>query len=62
MLFTTVDPRGQARLSDHCPIAVMFETDGAIEPSDAVAVLLDRLEAVQAEPEEIRAGIAALRQ
>jgi endonuclease/exonuclease/phosphatase family metal-dependent hydrolase len=62
VLFTTVDPGGDADLSDHCPIAVVFETDGVIEPSDAITVLLDRLDAVQAELEEIRAGVAALRE
>jgi hypothetical protein len=34
VLFTTVDPDGDADL---------FETDETIEPSDAIAVLLDRL-------------------
>jgi endonuclease/exonuclease/phosphatase family metal-dependent hydrolase len=62
VLFTTVDPGGQANLSDHCPIAVTFETDGTIQPSDAITVLLDRLDAVQAELEQIRAGIAALQE
>lgn len=61
VLFTTVDP-GQARLSDHCPVAVVFETDATIEPSDAITVLLDRLEAVQNEPEESGPGLAALRE
>jgi hypothetical protein len=61
-LFTTVDPGGGADLSDHCPIAVVFETGGTIQPSDAITVLLDRLDAVQAELEEIRAGVAALRE
>jgi hypothetical protein len=45
VLFTTVDPDGDADLSDHCPIAVVFETDETIEPSDAITVLLDRLHA-----------------
>lgn len=40
---------------------MVFETD-AIEPSDPIAVLLNRLEAVQTELEEIRAGLAALRE
>jgi hypothetical protein len=31
-----------------------------IEPSDAITVLLDRLVAVQAEPENNRAGLAGL--
>lgn len=62
LLFTSVDPGGQADLSDHCPIAVAFETDGAIEPSDAIAVLLDRLDAVQAELQEIREAMATLRE
>jgi len=39
---------------------VLFETDGATETSDAITDLLRRLEAVQAELEEIRAGVAAL--
>ena len=60
LLFTTVG--GGDELSDHCPIAVVFETDDTIEPGDAIAALLDRLEAVQAELEEIRAGIAALQE
>jgi hypothetical protein len=60
--FTTVDPDGQADLSDHCPIAVVFETDGEIKTSDAIAVLLDGLEAVQAELEEIRAGLVVLQE
>jgi hypothetical protein len=62
VLFTTIHPAGDADLSDHCPIAVAFESDGAIEPSDAITVLLDRLAAVQAELEDIRAGLAALRE
>jgi len=62
VLFTTVDPDGQARLADHCPIAVVFETDGEIETRDAIAVLLDRLDAVQAELQEIRDAIGALRE
>jgi hypothetical protein len=41
---------------------VVFETDGTIQPSDAIAVLLDRLDEVQAELEQIRAGIAALQE
>jgi endonuclease/exonuclease/phosphatase family metal-dependent hydrolase len=60
LLFTTVDPGGQANLSDHCPISVVFETIGTTE--DPIAVLLDRIDAVQAELEEIRAGIAALQE
>ena len=59
VLFTRVDPDGQARLSDHCPIAVVFETDGEIETSDAIALLLDRLDAVEAELQEIRDAVAA---
>jgi hypothetical protein len=47
VLFTAVDPGGQARLSDYCPIAVVFETDGEIETSDAIILVLDRLDAVQ---------------
>jgi hypothetical protein len=47
VLFMAVDSRGQAGLSDHCPIAVAFETDGEIETSDAITLLLDRLDAVQ---------------
>jgi len=62
ILFTIVDPGGQAHLSDHCPIAVVFETDGTIETSDAIAALLDRLDAVQAELREIRDAIAALQE
>lgn len=62
MLFTTVDPGGQARLSDHCPIAVVFETDGGIETSEAIMALLDRLDAVQAELQEIRDAVAALQE
>jgi len=62
VLFTTVDPDGDADLSDHCPIAVVFETDDTIEPSDAIAVLLDRLDALQAELQEISEGVAALRE
>jgi hypothetical protein len=58
----TVDPGSQAQLSDHCPIVVVFEINGASEPSDAITVLLDRLDAVQAELEDIRAGTAALRE
>jgi hypothetical protein len=61
LLFTTVDPDGQAHLSDHCPISVVFETIGTTE-DDPIAVLLDRLDAVRAELEEIRAGVAALRE
>jgi hypothetical protein len=58
LLFTTVDPGGQA---DHCPISVVFETIGPTE-GDAITVLLERLDSVQAELEEIRAGIAALQE
>jgi hypothetical protein len=39
----------------------VFETIGTTE-GDAITVLLDRLDAVQAELQEIRAGIAALRE
>jgi hypothetical protein len=35
VLFTPVDPSGQARVSDHCPIAVVFESDGLVEPREA---------------------------
>ena len=62
MLFATVDPGGQARLSDHCPIAVVLETDGEIETSDAITDLLRRLDAVQAELQEIRDAVAALQE
>ena len=62
VLFTTVDAGGQARMSDHCPIAVVLEIDGETETSDNITVLLDRLDAVQAELQEIRAGLAALRE
>ena len=61
LLFTKVDPGGQAHVSDHCPISVVFETSGTTE-GDAIAVLLDRLDAVQAELEEIRAGVAVLQE
>ena len=47
VLFTAVDPRGQAGLSDYWPIALAFETDGEIETSDAITLLLGRLDAVQ---------------
>jgi exonuclease III len=60
LLFTAVG--GGDELSDHCPIAVVFESDDTIESNDAITVLLNRLDAVQAELEEIRAGIAALRE
>jgi hypothetical protein len=50
------------RVSDHCPIAVVFESDEPVEPADAMAVLLDRLVAVQTKLEDIRAGVAALRE
>jgi len=60
LLFTAVG--GGDDLSDHCPIAVVFESDGTIEPSAAITVLLDRLDALQAELEDIRAGLAALRE
>jgi hypothetical protein len=53
---------GQARISDHCPIAVVFESNEPVEPADAMAVLLDRLVAVQTKLEDIRAGVAALRE
>jgi hypothetical protein len=49
-------------LSDHCPIAVVFETDGEIETGDAIAVLLDRLDAVEAELQEIRDAVAAVQE
>ena len=62
MLFTTVDPGGQARISDHCPIAAVFETEDTIEPRDAITVLPDRLDAVQTELEYTRAGLAASRE
>jgi hypothetical protein len=61
LLFTTVDPGGQAHLSDHCPISVVFETSGPTEGA-AITVLLERLDAVKAEIEEIRAGIAAMQE
>jgi hypothetical protein len=40
----------------------MFETDDTIETSDAITMLPGRLDAVKAELEDIRAGIASLRQ
>ena len=61
LLFMTVDPGGQTHLSDDCPISVVFETIGTTE-GNPIAVLLDRLDVVQAELEEIRAGIAALQE
>jgi hypothetical protein len=59
VLFTTVDPDGDADLSDDCPIAVVFETDGEIETSDAITDLLRRLDAVL---REIRDAVSALRE
>ena len=53
---------GGDELSDHCPIAVVFESDGPVEPSEAITVLLDRLDAVTAELADIRASLAALRE
>jgi hypothetical protein len=38
----------------------LLTTTASSDPSDATTVLLDRLDAVQAELEQIRAGIAAL--
>ena len=57
VLFTAVG--GGDQLSDHCTIAVVFETDGEIETSDAITDLLDRLDAVQAELQEIRDAVAS---
>jgi endonuclease/exonuclease/phosphatase family metal-dependent hydrolase len=63
VLFTTVDPGGGADLSDHCPIAVVFESEGLMPAAgDAIAELLARLDAVQAELQAIKEGIAALRE
>jgi hypothetical protein len=39
-----------------------FESNEPVEPDDAMAVLLDRLVAVQTKLEDIRAGVAALRE
>jgi hypothetical protein len=60
-LSTTVDPGGQADLSDHCPISVVFDSIGTTG-DDAVAVLVERLDAVQAELQEIRDAVSALRE
>jgi endonuclease/exonuclease/phosphatase family metal-dependent hydrolase len=61
LLFTTVDPGGQADLSDHCPISVVFDSIGTTD-GDAVAVLVERLDAVQAELQDIRNAVSALRE
>jgi hypothetical protein len=52
VLFTAVG--GGDELSDHCPIAVVFEPDGAVVVSDPITDLLNRLDAVQAELQAIR--------
>ena len=61
VLFTVVG--GGDEISDHCPIAAVFETE-AVTPSagDPIADLLDRLDAVQAELQAIRDAVSALRQ
>lgn len=61
LLFMTVDPGGQAHLSDHCPISVVLESIGTAD-GDAIAVLVERLDAVQAELQEIRDAVSALRE
>jgi exonuclease III len=61
LLFTTVDPGGQADLSDHCPISVVFDSIGTTD-GDAIAVLVERLDAVRAELEDIRNAVSALRE
>jgi hypothetical protein len=60
LLFTALG--GGNEVSDHCLIAVVFDTEGGVAPSDAITVLLDRLDAVRAELEEIKAGVATLRE
>jgi hypothetical protein len=62
LLFTTVDPGGQARLSDHCPIAMVFETEVTPAAGDPIADILARLEAVQAELRDIKAAVGDLRE
>jgi endonuclease/exonuclease/phosphatase family metal-dependent hydrolase len=60
VLFTAVG--GGDELSDHCPIAVVFEPDGAVVVSDPITDLLNRLDAVQAELQAIRDAVRALRE
>jgi hypothetical protein len=62
VLFTTVGPGGQARLSDHCPIAMVFETEVTPAAGDPIADILARLEAVEAELREIKAAVGDLRE
>jgi hypothetical protein len=61
VLFTVVG--GGDEISDHCPIAAVFETEAVTPPAgDPIADLLDRLDAVQAELQAIRDAVSALRQ
>ena len=61
LLFTTVDPAGRANLSDHCPIAVVFETEDVTPAAgDPIADILARIEAVQAELQAIREAVGGL--
>ena len=61
VLFTTVDPGGQANLSDHCPIAVVFETEDVTPAAgDPIADILARIEAVQAELQAIQEAVGDL--
>jgi hypothetical protein len=63
VLFTAVDPGGQARLSDHCPIATVFGTEEVTPAAgDPIADILARLEAVEAELREIKAAVGDLRE
>jgi endonuclease/exonuclease/phosphatase family metal-dependent hydrolase len=63
VLFTTVDPGATAHLSDHCPIAAVFETE-AVTPAagDPIDDLLARIDEVQADLQAIREGVSALRE
>jgi len=62
VLFTAVG--GDDDLSDHCPIAVVFETDGGgvVVVNDPIADLLSRLDAALAELQSIRDDVSALRE
>ena len=63
VLLATVDPGGQATLSDHCPIAMVFETEDVMPAAgDPVAGILARLEAVQAELQAIREAVGDLQE
>jgi endonuclease/exonuclease/phosphatase family metal-dependent hydrolase len=63
LLFTTVDPSGQAGLSDHCPIAVVFETEEVTPAAgDPIADIQARLDAVEAELQELREAVSELQE